>query len=63
MLQNAANQTSLAFLDQKIAIMCNHKTLLAKYIINKENEQIEKKNNYSIIICIFNIYLILYKYT
>ena len=48
MLQNAANQRSLAFLDQKIAIMYNYKVLLIKYIRNEKSEQIEK-NIYSII--------------
>ena len=49
MLQNAANQRSLAFLDQKIAIMYNYKVLLIKCIRNEKKEQIEK-NIYSIII-------------
>ena len=36
MLQNAANQRSLAFLDQKIAIIYNYKALLVKYTFNEK---------------------------
>ena len=51
MLQNAANQRSLAFLDQKIAIMYDYETLLVKYIINeKKRTNWKKTHNYSIII-------------
>ena len=47
MLQNATNQRSLAFLDQKIAIMYKFKTLLIKYTFNKKKtiEQIKNKTN------------------
>ena len=43
MLQNAANQRSLAFLDQKIAIMYNYKALLVIYTFN-EKLQLNKLN-------------------
>ena len=52
MLQNATNQRSLAFLDQKLAIMYNYNTLLVKYTFNEKKtiEQIGTKqiyNNYT----------------
>ena len=56
MLGNATNQRSLAFLDQKLAIMYNYDTSLVKCTFNEKRtiEQIEK-NNYSIII--LNLFL------
>ena len=42
MLQNAANQRSLAFLDQKIAIMYDYKTLQVKYTFNEKKKQRNK---------------------
>ena len=45
MLQNAVNQRSLAFLDQKIAIIYNCKAFLVKLTFKEKTtiEQIEKK--------------------
>ena len=49
MLQNAANQRSLAFLDQKIAIMYNYKALLVIYTFN-EKLQLNKLNKKATIV-------------
>ena len=43
MLQNEANQRSLAFLAQKIAKMYNYEVLLVKYTFDK-NLQLNKLN-------------------
>ena len=43
MIQNAANQRSLAILDQKIAKMYNYEVLLVKYTFDK-NLQLNKLN-------------------
>ena len=51
MLQNAVNQRSLAFLDQKIAIIYNCKALLVKYTFKEKLQlnKLRKNNNYSMI--------------
>ena len=57
MLQNAVNQRSLAFLDQKIAIIYNSKALLVKYTFKEKLQmnKLRKNNNYSIIM--LNLFL------
>ena len=57
MLQNATNQRSLAFLDQKRAIMYDYKALLVKYTLNEKLQlnKLKKYNNNSIII--LNLFL------
>ena len=56
MLQNAKNQRSLAFLDQKLGIMYNYNTLLVKYTFNEQKQLSKlKRNNYSRIILNFVI--------
>ena len=57
MPQNAVNQRSLAFLDQKIAIIYNCKALQVKFTFKEKLQlnKLRKNNNYSIIM--LNLFL------